>query len=96
MSEAYRRGDLNGDGQNNHADFVLFKRNFEQVNGNGSFARMLVQTPEPNGLVLVLLGVVMQAAVSRNRCSSEPVGDPHARRYDRARRFRSLSVVAGR
>jgi endonuclease/exonuclease/phosphatase family metal-dependent hydrolase len=48
--QAYLRGDLNGDFLNNHADFVLFKSAFDNVNGAGAFAAMLVSVPEPSSL----------------------------------------------
>ncbi len=44
LTQAYRLGDLDGDLDNDIADFVLFKDYFELANGPGSFARMI---PEP-------------------------------------------------
>src|SRR5262249_10566879 len=52
LAEAYRAGDLNGDKQNNHDDFVAFKTLYETANGVGSFAA-LVGVPEPASLVLI-------------------------------------------
>lgn len=65
-SEAFQRGDLNGDFRNNHADFVLFKQAYESANGFGSFARMLA-VPEPAGGVLALCGTTMLLAPVRRR-----------------------------
>ena len=50
-AQAYAAGDLTGDLENNHADFVLFKDSYDAVYGEGSFARLLT-VPEPaNGPV---------------------------------------------
>ena len=51
-SQAFARGDLNGDFRNDHADFALFKSVFEKENGAGSFAA-LVGVPEPSTFVLL-------------------------------------------
>jgi hypothetical protein len=53
-AESYFLGDLNGDGQNNHADFGLFKTSFDGANGAGSFAAMIGGVPEPATTTLVL------------------------------------------
>ena len=45
--------DLNGDGVNDHADFLLFQSDFERCHGTGSFAEMLRTVPEP-----AMLGVI--------------------------------------
>jgi endonuclease/exonuclease/phosphatase family metal-dependent hydrolase len=47
QSQAYAKGDMNGDFKNNHADFVIFKAAYEDANGAGSFANMLNSVPEP-------------------------------------------------
>jgi len=54
-TQAYEKGDLNGDFQNNHADFVIFKSAYEAAHGAGSFANLLIQTPEPSSFVLLSL-----------------------------------------
>jgi len=56
LAEAYRRGDLTGDLENNFADFVTFKDLFDGANGAGSFVAMLsgVGVPEPTSAVIVL------------------------------------------
>jgi hypothetical protein len=53
-TDSYYLGDLNGDGQNNHADFRLFKTSFDDANGAGSFAAMIASVPEPATATLVL------------------------------------------
>jgi hypothetical protein len=53
-AESYYLGDLDGDGQNNYADFQLFKSSFDDVNGAGSFAAMVASVPEPATAALVL------------------------------------------
>ncbi len=54
--QALELGDLNGDFHNDHADFVLFKSAFEAANGDGSFAAMLAQVPEPSSNFLAIFG----------------------------------------
>lgn len=61
VAQAYSLGDLNGDFNNNHADFVLFKTLFESANGAGSFGAMLASVPEPGCMILVLSLVVPMA-----------------------------------
>jgi hypothetical protein len=53
-SQAYAKGDLNGDFLNDHADFVLFKIAFETANGAGSFITNFHLVPEP---ATALIGV---------------------------------------
>ena len=48
--------DLTGDGMNNHADFVLFKKLYENANGFGSFEIMPAGVPEPASFGLMVLG----------------------------------------
>jgi hypothetical protein len=46
---------LTGDKLNNHADFALFKTQYDAANGTGAFASMLAASvPEPSTIVLVL------------------------------------------
>ncbi len=54
LAEAYRRGDLNGDRLNNHADFARFKTAFDAENGAGTFVAMLAAVPEPSAAILVV------------------------------------------
>lgn len=55
LAEAYRRGDLNGDLQNNFTDFAAFKNLFDGANGAGAFQAMLTGTtvPEPSSVILL-------------------------------------------
>ncbi|MCO6044195.1 LamG domain-containing protein [Aeoliella sp. ICT_H6.2] len=60
IAEAYGRGDLDGDGDNDYADFLIFQQDFDLNNGAGAFAGMLTAAvPEPStGLALSLLTIV--------------------------------------
>jgi hypothetical protein len=49
---AYRKGDLDGDKDNDYADFQLFKADFIAVNGAAAFAQLSGYVPEPSSLVL--------------------------------------------
>lgn len=69
-SQAYERGDLNGDFQNNHADFKIFKAAYEAAHGAGSFANLLNQAPEPSALTLGAL-VTIVLSFFRTKRSSE-------------------------
>lgn len=51
--QKYLAGDLNADGLNNHADFLLFKNAYDQANGSGSFTAMLASVPEPTTTLLI-------------------------------------------
>ncbi len=53
--QAYLRGDLNGDLQNNHADFLIFGDLYDAANGPGSFQEMLASLPEPGSLWFISL-----------------------------------------
>jgi hypothetical protein len=57
--QAYQMGDLNGDLLNNHADFILFKTEFEKANGANSFAAMLTSVPEPDTIILLLVAAIL-------------------------------------
>jgi hypothetical protein len=66
LAEAYRRGDLNGDRLNDHADFAEFKSLFDAANGAGSFAAMAAAVPEPTGcLVAFVAGSILLPASRR-------------------------------
>jgi hypothetical protein len=67
-AEAYRRGDLNEDIANNHADFVLFKTAFDSANGSGAFDAMLASIPEPSSMLLVVgAGLITLPSLRRSR-----------------------------
>jgi hypothetical protein len=53
-AEAYQMGDISGDFQNNHTDFVIFKTLYDAANGAGAFVAMVAAVPEPSAVVLVL------------------------------------------
>ncbi|MCA9186507.1 MAG: discoidin domain-containing protein [Pirellulaceae bacterium] len=57
-AEAYALGDLNGDGISGAADFLMFKADYEQANGAGSFQAMLNSVPEPAGAFLAMVSAV--------------------------------------
>jgi len=65
LAEQYRRGDLDGDGDNDIDDYTLFVSDYNMANGAGSFAAMLHGAPEPTSLSLFLLGGLCAAARSR-------------------------------
>jgi hypothetical protein len=67
----YLHGDFNGDGRNNHDDFLQFREWFIDANGAAAFAQM-IRVPEPTSVTLVglLAGVVLR----RKRLPSSVVG----------------------
>lgn len=67
LAEAYRLGDITGDGKNNHPDFAAFKAAYEAANGVGAFEAMLASVPEPATVVLVLAAGVAVLPVRRRR-----------------------------
>lgn len=68
LAEAYRMGDLTGDGLNNHADFVAFKNLYDAANGAGSFAAMVSATvPEPSTIVLLMSAGLFALPLVRHR-----------------------------
>lgn len=56
--QAYQRGDLTGDLRNDHADFVQFKAIFDGLRGEGAFATMAAQAPEPAAAALLATAIV--------------------------------------
>lgn len=65
---AYLKGDLDGDKDNDYADFKLFKADFIAVNGEAAFAALGAAVPEP--ATLALGGLVAVALVATRRRSS--------------------------
>ena len=61
--EAFSRGDLDGNGRSDEADFALFKTAYEMANGRGSFAQ-LSKIPEPSS---ALLGAIAAGIVSARK-----------------------------
>jgi hypothetical protein len=64
-AEAYRMGDISGDFQNNHTDFVIFKTLYDAANGAGAFVAMVAAVPEPASVVLVLAAGLFVVPVRR-------------------------------
>lgn len=69
-AEAYQLGDLNADNANNHADFRLFKADYDAANGVGAFAAMAGAVPEPSAALLVGVAVVIASLNVRSRSST--------------------------
>ena len=67
---AYFQGDLNGDLQNNHTDFVIFASLYDDANGTGSFQDMLENIPEPGGMPLSLAAIGFSFGFWRRRKTS--------------------------
>jgi hypothetical protein len=67
LAEAYRSGDLTGDKQNNHADFIAFKAAYDAANGAGSFVAMVSSIPEPASVLLVMMSGLCAVPLLR-RC----------------------------
>jgi hypothetical protein len=65
--QAYRAGDLSGDGFNSIQDFIQFKTIYEAENGAGSFARMVAGVPEPTTAIMAMVGAVGIAGLRRRR-----------------------------
>lgn len=53
------RGDLNGNGRVDFADFRQFQSDFNFLNGAGSFAAMLAAVPEPASATLAFTGLAL-------------------------------------
>jgi hypothetical protein len=68
--QAYFLGDLTADKANNHDDFVAFKTIYEDLNGSGSFTRMVSGIPEPTTFLLFLIGGAAFLGVRRRADAS--------------------------
>ncbi len=66
VSQALAGGDMNGDFRNDHADFVLFKTAFNELNGAGAFAAML-GVPEPGSTAMAVLACCTFMTRTRRR-----------------------------
>ncbi len=65
--QQFLAGDLDGDGDNDFEDFVLFEKGFDASAGSGAFTAMLASVPEPSSMALVLLGVTTLLSQNRRR-----------------------------
>ncbi|MCA9234641.1 MAG: PQQ-dependent sugar dehydrogenase [Planctomycetales bacterium] len=77
--EAYRAGDVDGDGDNDVDDFRLFKADYEAANGLGSFATLGARVPEPATATLCSVAFVL-IAVGRRRRGCADAASPDGRR----------------
>jgi hypothetical protein len=68
LAQAYVRGDLDGDGDNDVHDFRTFKADYEQANGLGSFALLSSHVPEPAAAFNV--GVIFSTLCMVRRCAT--------------------------
>jgi hypothetical protein len=69
-AESYVVGDLNGDQLSNHADFRLFKTDYNAANGAGAF-QALVGVPEPVTLISFVVGCLALVPVRGRRVRGE-------------------------
>ncbi len=75
-AEAYGKGDLDGDGDNDFSDFRLFKQDFDDANGAGAFEALVGQVPEPTGPGLALIGLLACSMQRRSRSMcTQPIHD---------------------
>ncbi|NOZ41006.1 MAG: hypothetical protein GXP24_12395 [Planctomycetes bacterium] len=51
--------DITGDGVNDHADFLLFKKLYEAENGVGSFKQIITKVPEPASAQLIAVCIAV-------------------------------------
>ncbi|MBN1854206.1 MAG: PEP-CTERM sorting domain-containing protein [Pirellulales bacterium] len=65
IAESYKKGDLDGDGDNDLVDFGIFRGAYDVANGSGAFDAMVAGVPEPASLVLLVLGTTMMLFFSR-------------------------------
>jgi len=55
--QSFLKGDLDGDGDNDIDDFILFRKAYETANpAEGAFEAMLLAIPEPNSMFLLAAG----------------------------------------
>lgn len=57
-AQQYVRGDLDGDGDNDATDFLIFQSDYDFANGAGSFQAMLSGVPEPSSLLLLTFAAI--------------------------------------
>ena len=66
LAQAYGKGDLDGDGDNDYDDFQLFKSDYNAVHGAGAFEVAILGVPEPSSLVLAA-GVAAVCLICRRQ-----------------------------
>jgi hypothetical protein len=64
---AYRKGDLDGDLDNDYEDFLLFKGDYIGANGAAAFAALSGVVPEPSSLLLSVMALGLCAGQVRRR-----------------------------
>lgn len=65
LDEAYQMGDMDGDFDNDIADFVRFKTLFDEANGEGAFTALLA-VPEPPTITSLIMGLVLLLGTRRS------------------------------
>jgi hypothetical protein len=73
VAESYRLGDLDGDGDNDFADFRIFQSDYIAANGEAAFAALL-QVPEPTTVTLTVALFAAAFFHVRRRARSVPEG----------------------
>jgi hypothetical protein len=66
---AYRKGDLDGDKDNDFADFKLFKSDFIQFNGLAAFNALVGVVPEPGTATLAVVAAAAMCGSRRRRAA---------------------------
>jgi hypothetical protein len=64
---AYLNGDLDGDLDNDYADFIVFKSDYVAAHGAAAFAALVGAVPEPPSLVLVVMALAGLIGARRDR-----------------------------
>jgi len=66
-AQAYRKGDLDGDLRLGLNDFIVFEREYDRINGVGSFMAVLSEVPEPTSVWLGVTAATLLATTRRPR-----------------------------
>ena len=64
-AQAYLKGDIDGDLDNDFADFRLFKTDFIAANGEAAFAELVGAVPEPSSIALLAFVTIALASAHR-------------------------------